>query len=148
MNLICFFLLGTLFTACNGNTIQDRSRNTLPSDSVAFTTQTSRPDHTPWNELLKKHVDIDGNVNYSAFGNDLVDLNAYLKHLSKNAPTPAWDKNEKLAYYINLYNAATVKLILDNYPTESIKDIPNRWKKNWIYIGKEITSLNDIEHEI
>jgi hypothetical protein len=53
-----------------------------------------------------------------------------------------------LAYYINLYNAGTVKLIVDHYPVESIKDIPNRWDKEWIKVGSDVLSLNDIEHKI
>lgn len=107
-----------------------------------------KPDHTPWNVLLKKYVDDDGNVNYKGFQNDIQALEAYLKTLANNPPSKSWSKNERLAYYINLYNAATVKLIVDNYPVISIKDIPNRWKKEWIAVGKGITSLNDIEHKV
>lgn len=105
-------------------------------------------DHSTWNDLLKKFVDNDGNVNYSGFKKDIAGLEAYLALLSQNAPLPSWGKNEKLAFYINLYNAATVKLIVDNYPTKSIKDIPNRWKKEWISVNGDVTSLNDIEHKI
>ncbi len=105
-------------------------------------------DHSVWNDLLKKYVDEDGNVNYLRFKNDMTRLETYLEYLQQNAPSSDWEKDEKLAYYINLYNAATVKLIVDNYPTKSIKDIPNRWKKKWIAIGKSTTSLNDIEHEV
>lgn len=105
-------------------------------------------DHSTWNDLLKKFVDDDGNVNYSGFKKDIAGLEAYLALLSQNAPLPSWSKNEKLAFYINLYNAATVKLIVDNYPTKSIKDIPNRWKKEWISVNGDITSLNDIEHKV
>ncbi len=68
-------------------------------------------DHTPWNDLLKKYVDDAGNVNYKAFKNNIKPLDAYLKTLADNPPSSSWSKNEKLAYYINLYNAATVKLI-------------------------------------
>ncbi|PWL40549.1 DUF547 domain-containing protein [Flagellimonas aquimarina] len=105
-------------------------------------------DHSTWNDLLKKFVDDDGNVDYAGFKKDVASLEAYLKLLSQNAPSATWSKNEKLAFYINLYNAATVKLIVDNYPIKSIKDIPNRWKKEWISINEKVTSLNDIEHKI
>ncbi len=108
----------------------------------------SMVDHSLWGSLLKKYVDEDGNVNYNGFKTDIADLKAYLSQLSNNAPTATWSKEEKLAYYINLYNAATVKLIVDNYPVKSIKDIPKRWKKKWISVGDEITSLNDIEHKV
>lgn len=104
--------------------------------------------HDSWNDLLKKYVGEDGNVNYAAFKKNIGSLETYLKLLSQNPPSSSWSKNKKLAFYINLYNAATVKLIVDNYPIKSIKDIPNRWKKNWISVNGDITSLNDIEHEV
>ncbi|SNY94515.1 Protein of unknown function, DUF547 [Flagellimonas pacifica] len=105
-------------------------------------------DHSLWNVLLKKYVDNLGNVNYAGFKKDVVHLDTYLDQLGQNPPKPDWSKNEKLAYYINLYNAGTVKLIIDNYPTKSIKDIPNCWKKKWIVVGDNIASLNDIEHKV
>ncbi len=105
-------------------------------------------DHSLWNLLLKKYVDDLGNVSYAGFKMDIAQMDAYLDQLGQNPPKPDWSKNEKLAYYINLYNAGTVKLIVDNYPTKSIKDIPNRWKKKWIIVGDDITSLNDIEHKV
>lgn len=106
------------------------------------------PDHSDWGNLLEKYVDNEGNVNYQGFKNDITKLDAYLDKLAQSPPSNDWSKNVRLAYYINLYNAATVKLIVDNYPIKSIKDIPSRWKKKWISIGKEVTSLNDIEHEV
>ncbi|WP_136465924.1 DUF547 domain-containing protein [Flagellimonas onchidii] len=106
------------------------------------------PEHSIWGDLLKRFVDDSGNVDYAGFKKDIGELDEYLELLAKNPPTNHWAKNDKLAYYINLYNAATVKLIVDHYPLKSIKDIPNRWKKKWIKVGNEVTSLNNIEHEI
>jgi hypothetical protein len=60
---------------------------------------------------------------------DSKQLQAYLNELSANVPTKSWSKNATLAW-INAYNAYTVKLILDNYPTKSIKDINDPWGKN------------------
>ena len=106
------------------------------------------PNQTIWASLLEKYVDVMGNINYSGIKDDIAKLDAYLAKMAQNSPANNWTKNEKLAYYINLYNAATVKLIVDHYPVKSIKDIPNRWKKKWIKVGSETTSLNDIEHEV
>lgn len=105
-------------------------------------------DHSDWDKLLKKHVDNDGNVDYRGFTKDITVLQTYLDYLSKNRPSDEAPKPEKLAYYINLYNAATVKLILDNFPTKSIKDIKNPWGKNIVKIGNEDISLGDLEHKI
>ena len=98
--------------------------------------------------MLQQHVDDNGNVDYATITKDTSPLDAYLTHLANNPPASTWTKNEKLAYFINLYNAATVKLIVEHYPVKSIKDIPFRWKKEWIKVGNEVTSLNDIEHKV
>lgn len=108
----------------------------------------SKPDHSKWNSLLIKYVNKKGDVDYKSFLGDISALNAYLDDLAANSPEKDWSKNEKLAYYINLYNAATVKLILDNYPTKSIKDIKNPWGKDWVKTGDGKISLGDIEHKI
>jgi hypothetical protein len=105
-------------------------------------------DHSNWDNLLKKHVDNLGNVDYKGFTKDITALQTYLDYLGKNSPADGASKPEKLAYYINLYNAVTVKLILDNYPTKSIKDIKNPWGKNSVQIGNENISLGDLEHKI
>ena len=108
----------------------------------------TRPNHSKWNALLQKYVNDRGDVNYKSFQNDVSALDTYLAHLAIVSPEKEWSKNEKLAYYINLYNAGTVKLILDNYPTRSIKDLKNPWGKDWIRTGDGLLSLGDIEHKI
>ena len=105
-------------------------------------------DHSSWDKLLKKHVDNKGNVDYKGFTKDVTALQNYLDYLAKNRPTDKAPKPERLSYYINLYNAATVKLILDNYPTKSIKNIKNPWGKNIVHMGNEKISLGDLEHKI
>ena len=109
---------------------------------------TAQPvNHNDWEALLKKYVN-NGNVAYSKFKNDKVKLESYLEYLAQNSPSSSWSKNEKLAYYINLYNAATVKLILDNYPIKSIKDINDPWGKKWVKVGDQLLSLGGIENDI
>jgi hypothetical protein len=112
------------------------------------TNEVLKVNHDAWNNLLKKYVDDKGNVAYASFKNDSGKLQSYLDYLAANAPSNSWSKNEKLAYYINLYNAATVKLILDNYPTKSIKDIKKPWGKKWVKVGDDVLSLGNIEHKI
>jgi len=104
--------------------------------------------HTPWDILLKKYVDENGFVDYKGFLNDREQLRSYLESLSLNAPDGTWSIQEQLAYYINLYNATTVELILENYPVKSIKDINNPWGKSMITLGDEKISLEDLEHGI
>ncbi|MEZ7498126.1 DUF547 domain-containing protein [Flavobacterium sp. Arc3] len=118
----------------------------------AYQTTTTADDqsmnHAKWNTLLQKNVSKDGNVNYKGFQKDSKELQAYLNELSSNVPTKSWSKNATLAYWINAYNAFTVKLILDNYPTKSIKDINDPWGKKFFTLGNKKYSLEEIEHEI
>ena len=104
--------------------------------------------HSEWDNLLQKYVTINGNVNYKGFKNEELKLNSYLAHLSNYTPDDSWSKDEKMAYWINTYNAFTVKLIIDNYPISSIKDIESPWDIQFINLGDKTFSLNDIEHKI
>ncbi|MCF6306499.1 MAG: DUF547 domain-containing protein [Flavobacteriaceae bacterium] len=104
--------------------------------------------HKAWGVLLKKYVDENGFVDYKGFLTSKIELTAYINYLSKNTPDENWDTQEQLAYYINLYNALTVQLILNNYPTSSIKDISKPWSKTVITLNNDDLSLGDIEHKI
>lgn len=113
--------------------------------------------HKEYNDLLSKYVDEKGLVNYVGLTNNVSQLDSYLEHLQKNPPSESWSREEKLAYWINAYNAFTLKLILDNYPVESIKDIGSSiqipfvnspWDIKFIEIGEETLDLNNIEHGI
>jgi hypothetical protein len=111
--------------------------------------------HGEWDALVKKHVAQDGMVDYAGFVKDKKALQHYVDYLSTHQPTAKWSKNEKLAYWINAYNAFTVKLIVDHYPIKSIKDIKKGipfvnsvWDIPFIPMGKEKVDLNYIEHSI
>ena len=105
-------------------------------------------DHSLWNTLLKKNVSSSGKVNYKGFSNDKLQLESYLDMLSHKIPDASWSKNAKLAYWINVYNAFTVKLIIDNYPLKSIKNIANPWGKKFITLGGVNYSLEQVENDI
>ena len=104
--------------------------------------------HANWNRLLNAYVSDLGNVDYQGFIKEKNALTTYLNTLSNTPPKEQWTYEQKLAYWINAYNAFTVKLIIDNFPIKSIKDIENPWDRPFIKIGKKQLSLNDIEHNI
>ena len=121
------------------------------------TENADKPDHSKWTVLLKKYVNEKGFVNYKELASEKEKLNAYTEDLSNNPPQANWSDNEKIAYWMNAYNAFTVKLIVDNYPIESIKDlnpsltiptVRSIWTKEWFQIGGEDFSLDRIEHKI
>jgi hypothetical protein len=105
-------------------------------------------DHSIWNSLLKKNVSSTGKVNYKGFKADKVKLEQYITLLKSKAPTDDWSKNEKLAYWINVYNAFTVKLIVDNYPLKSITNLDKPWDKKFIPIQGKTYSLGEVENNI
>ena len=110
----------------------------------------SRPfSHAPFDALLQTYVSANGLVNYAGFKKDQVKLETYLQELSENPPQNK-SRNEQIAYWINAYNAFTIDLILDNYPTTSILklDDGNPWDVKSISIGGKLYSLNEIEKTV
>ncbi|PJJ59519.1 DUF547 domain-containing protein [Hymenobacter chitinivorans] len=114
-------------------------------------------DHGAFDKLLKKYVTEKGLVNYKAWKADQGPLNQYLAQLSKNPPAAGASKAEQMAFWINAYNAYTIRLILDHYPLQSIKDIGTKiqipfvttpWAAKFFSIGGEKMSLDNIEHGI
>jgi len=108
-------------------------------------------DNTVYAELLKKYVQ-DGKVDYAGFKVEEPKLDQYLKILENVDPEKLSPK-EQFAFYVNAYNAWTIKLILSGYPgVTSIKDlgtlIESPWKKKIVRINGEIMSLDYVEHEI
>ena len=105
-------------------------------------------DHDRFNDLLQKHVSSEGHVNYKNIKAERAILTSYIRSLGKNIPNNNWSKEEKLAYWINAYNAMTIDLILRHYPVSSIKDIKDPWKQRFWQLGDKWYNLDEIEHQI
>ena len=105
-------------------------------------------DHSSFDQLLRKHVTRDGWVNYKGLQREARQLDAYLNALDK-ADVSALSRDEQLAFWINAYNAATLRLILDHYPLKSIMDIPEaeRWKARRWHLGGKVYTLDEIENK-
>lgn len=117
-------------------------------------------DHTDWDAFLQKYVKPgkDG-INRVSYGRvskaDRQQLDAYVQKMQAVA-IGKFARPEQRAYWINLYNATTVKLILDHYPVASITRInispgffsKGPWGKKLLKIENEAVSLDDIEHRI
>jgi hypothetical protein len=114
-------------------------------------------EHTAWSSLLRKYVH-DGLVDYEGLKRQgVAELDNYLATLSSvcAADERAASRGERLAFWINAYNAFTVKLILDHYPIRSIRSIgwvpQAAFKKKFIPmpgLGKGDLSLDEIENDI
>lgn len=116
--------------------------------------------HTKLAALLARHV-VDGRVRYLALQKDAAALDAYLADLQAVTPEAmrSWSREQRLAFWINAYNAYTLQLVLQHYPVKSIKDVGSLltrvWDKEFIPLdafhpkGKPAKlSLNHIEHDI
>jgi hypothetical protein len=105
-------------------------------------------DYKNYADLLSNHVSSKGNVNYDKLKTNVAALNLVVAEFEKTQPRKNWSRNEILAYYINSYNVHTLKKVIDNYPTKSIKNIRNAWDDKFIVLGSKNISLSYIEHSI
>ncbi len=105
------------------------------------------PSHDLWHALLQQHVAPSGRVDYPGFQKDMDLLEEYLDRLAAHAPEDDWTRVEKLAYWINAYNAFTVKLVAEHYPVSSIMDINEGkvWEERVITLGGETLTLQEME---
>lgn len=108
-------------------------------------------DDSLYAELLKKHV-TNGVVSYQGFKKEEDKLDQYLSVLERT-DIKSLSRNEQFAFYINAYNAWTIKLVLSGYPgIKSIKDLGSLfrspWEKKIVRIDGDLLTLDNIEHHI
>jgi hypothetical protein len=107
-------------------------------------------DYRVYAELLRDHVK-NGVVDYAGLKKREKDLDSFLAVIGRVNPDTL-PLDEQKAYYINAYNAWTIKLILDNHPVKSIRDIgsvfSNPWKIEFVRIAGRPSTLDHIEHGI
>lgn len=119
-----------------------------------------RVDHAAWGDFLAKYLvrgkDGVNRVRYeSVTPGDKQALSSYIQRLS-GTPVSRLNRAEQLAFWINLYNALTVRLILEHYPVNTILRINispgwfavGPWGKKLVRVEGEALSLDDIEHRI
>jgi hypothetical protein len=120
--------------------------------------QTTTVNYAAYDQFLRQYWTKDGNgvarLNYSGVTDAdqaaLVDFIDTLQHVNPNR----LERNNQLAFWINLYNAQTIRVVLDNYPVESIRDIKDGplsigpWNRKDLTVAGTPISLNDIEHGI
>jgi hypothetical protein len=114
--------------------------------------------HALFSSVLNKYVQ-NGKVNYKELCKD-PDLAKYISFLESSNPEDFTNEKDRLAFWINAYNAYTLKIICDHYPVKSINDLHSGgtalshafkttiWDKEIVVINHKATSLNNIEHKI
>ncbi len=116
-------------------------------------------DHSAWSAFLGRHLAAGGDginrFRYAAARNDMSALSGYLSALSATQVS-LLNRTEQFAYWVNVYNAVTVKVILDHYPVASIRDIDispglfadGPWGAALFTVEGESLTLDDVEHRI
>lgn len=117
--------------------------------------------HASWQRFLNSFAK-DGLVDYSAVKKDSSVLDRYLTQVKSvsQAEYDVWSDNQKVSFWLNVYNALTVKTVVAHYPIQksllnsvlypanSIQQISNVWDNSLISIMGKALSLNFIEHKI
>ena len=152
---ITFFLMGAAYS------VQGAPRAELWERWTAHdATSTLSVDHSVWENFLQRYVK-DGPIGVARVRYDAVspadreDLDRYIDRLT-GVVVSKYGPAEQRAFWINLYNALTVQVILDHYPVESIQDIDispgffqsGPWGKKLVKVEGIEISLDDIEHRI
>lgn len=117
-------------------------------------------DHSNWDALLHKHVLVNEGgrvtqVDYAGMSEDSSALDSYLAAAAAvgKLTFDNWSQEAQLAFLINVYNAATVALILTEYPAlDSIRDLGSFLRSPWsspiVSLFGEKVSLDTIEHDM
>lgn len=117
-----------------------------------LTFASSKPDHAIFDRLLTAYVTGTGTVNYKGLKTKMDTLDSYLKQLIDAPPASDWGSKEKMAYYINAYNAYTLKFVLTKYPLKSVKDASFSGKDIWsvklVKLGDKVYTLGQVENDI
>ncbi len=117
-----------------------------PADNKA-PAAADKPDHSKFNGLLQKFVTDKGLVKYKDWKGDAASVKAlgeYVKWAADVDPSK-WGDKDRLAFFINAYNANTIKAVLDNYPLKSVMDVKGFFDKLTYKVAGEELTLNDLE---
>lgn len=151
--MLCTVLAGLLAAGCTGGA------NVQPVRAQQPVAAPDAVDHRAFTELLQTYVDANGLVDYAGVqaAHD-EELAPYLQMLAETDPSNL-DEQARLAFWINAYNALTLKLIVDHYPVETIRSINpaggvtvprlnDPWHVEVGEVGGEVRTLDEIEHAI
>ena len=115
----------------------------------------AEPDHGTWDQVLRAGVSkgADGIARFNYAGTQHARVSDYLARLTATDPVTL-PQAAAFAYWVNLYNALTVHVVLGAYPVQSIRDIGGGvfsrgpWRSKLVRIADQQLSLDDIEHGI
>ena len=155
--LVGFTVVATGLLAGLGSEARAQAVSEQSARRVTTTVTRSAMDHSQFTKVLARFVDERGNVDYAGLKTEADSVLApYLRRLARTDPA-SLTRDARLAFWINAYNALTLKLIVDHYPVQNIWAVtpgPAEPKDNSPFalevgtVADTTRSLDDIEHEI
>jgi len=119
---------------------------------LSFLITSAQTEVKVYQSLLKNYVSANGKVDYQGLKKNEDILDIYLDYLNKKIPLKKWTSDQAKAYWLNVYNAYTIKLVLDHYPINSLRDIKKNnvdaWGISFVKAGGHTYTLDYIEHKI
>ena len=153
-----FMLSGWTLALGAGTTIESRNGPAAAADS------TGPFSHELFDRLLSRVVDDEGRVDYASLKRDPRELDSYYRLLGQVSPDSHPQRfphrNDRLTYWINAYNAAVLRTVLDYYPITTVSEVLPPWlfffmpeRSGFFYFqrpvfGGEEISLYDLENDI
>lgn len=162
MTIRSLFLVGVMLAAIGlpdilGNEVHAQATPEQSARRVTTTLSRKPMDHSRFTRLLGRFVDAEGNVDYTGLKAEADSVLApYLRRLARTEPV-SLTREARLAFWINAYNALTLKLIVDHYPVQNIWAVtpgPAEPKDNSPFgldvgtVADTLRSLDEIEHDI
>ena len=164
-------ILGLLLTGCATaqNFVETsaitKSRLTFPALAASVEHSQTTIDHSAFDNFLSTYYVAPKNADGPHFGAALLrysdvseaDKNALIAYINRlqEVQVTSLNKDEQLAFWINLYNAQTTRVILENYPVDSIRSVKSNfldfkgpWNDKTLMVEGETLSLDNIENRI
>ncbi len=107
-------------------------------------------DTSGWSRLLAAYVTEDGGFRYAALqgtASDRETLDQFVEAVGAASPD-AWTRDEKLAFYINAYNALTVSAVIERWPLASVMDVPGFFDGIEHQVAGSARTLNGLEGDV
>jgi hypothetical protein len=122
---------------------------------IVFASRLLAFDHSyvAYDSLLKTFVS-DGRVDYAGLRDNPLPLDSFLTECERLTfdEYQEFTRPEKMAFVINLYNAAVLELVLSHFPLESVRDIggmfTSPWNESFVKLFGHSVSLGQIEHDL
>ena len=110
----------------------------------------AQPDYKSIAPFFKKYISEEGIIDYKVLKKNKLELAKVLKKFTSMPPKDEWHRNERLAYWLNVYNLQMMSMLVENYPAKNILDLYGGkiWQVKCAEIDGKSYCLDEIENDI